>query len=310
MITVSSDNNCNAWPSVHRNVLLTKGNTLLTRRPQIYTVSRRGQALVAVMNNLADWRIVHQRLGYRVPVDRAPSRWPPEWLAFYQTKTFGPEAIAVRYYGKVARIARVRRKELFPNEPTGAKSDREYFQVFLEKLEKLPAPIVSYRLRLIVFIATSYAKLMTATEINDLYDDSPLEDALWTELKKLNLRAKRQYFLTHRGQWYSLDFAMFCENGKLDIETDGDAWHNLPERVLEDNRRNNALAAQGYQVLRFSTSQVREELATYCVPKIVETVNRLGGILDPTGAPRTYTATDDGIVQQMNLFETGDSDEA
>lgn len=91
----------------------------------------------------------------------------------------------------------------------------------------------------------------------------------------------------------------------MDVETDGDRWHADPERIPLDNRRNNAMAAQGYQVLRFNTMQVREEMAEYCVPKIVDTVNRLGGVQDPRGAPRTYSATDDGIVQQMNLFDKG-----
>ncbi len=275
----------------------------MTRGPKIHTVSRRGQALVAVMNNLADWRIVREHHWYRIPVEKAPKRWPPQWMAFYQTKVFGAEAYAIRYYAKVAHVMRVKRRDLFPDETANPKSDREYYQVFLENVAQLPAPIISYRLRLIVFIPTTYRKLMTATEINDLYDDSPLEDALWTELKKLNLRAERQYFLEHQHQWYALDFAVFCENGKVDIETDGDAWHALPERVPEDNRRNNALAAQGYQVLRFNTMQVQEEMVAYCVPRIIETVNRLGGIQDPDGAPRTNISTDDGTVQQLNLFE-------
>lgn len=275
----------------------------MNRKPRVYTVSRRGQALVAVMNNLADWRIVREQLWYRVPVEKAPKRWPPQWLAFYQTKIFGDEAFAVRYYGKVTRIERVTRRDLFADEPQNVKSNREYFQVFIEELLRIPVPIVSFRLRLVVFIPTTYQKLTTATEINDLFDDSPLEDALWTELKKLKIRAERQFFLEHQNQWYALDFAMFCENGKVDIETDGDAWHASAERIPEDNRRNNALAAQGYQVLRFNTMQVREEMATYCVPQILETVNRLGGLLDPDGAPRSNKHTVDGTVQQLNLFE-------
>ena len=97
---------------------------------------------------------------------------------------------------------------------------------------------------------------------------------------------------------------------KVDIETDGDTWHAAPEQIPEDNRRNNALAALGYKVLRFTTNQVREEMAAYCVPEIVETVNRLGGVQDPHGAPRTYSNTKDGVVQQMNLFEAPDSPEA
>ena len=180
---------------------------------------------------------------------------------------------------------RVARRELFPNELENAKSERVYYQIFLHALNPLPRPIVSLRLRRIVFICTTYFKLPTAAEINDLYDDSPLEDALWTELKRLNLLAERQYDISASGSRYFLDFALFCAAGKIDIETDGDRWHNDPARVPEDNRRNNALATAGWKVLRFNTQQIREEIAEYCVPRIAETVNQLGGLEGQEDAP-------------------------
>ncbi len=74
---------------------------------------QKGQALVALINNLLDWQRVREELWYRVPVETAPKRWPPSWLAFYQTKVFRDEAFAVRYYGKVREIRRVPRSTLF-----------------------------------------------------------------------------------------------------------------------------------------------------------------------------------------------------
>ncbi len=200
-------------------------------------------------------------------------------------------------------IRRVRRRELFPDEFPNAKSNREYFQVCLHRLETLPRPIVSYRMRRLVFIPTTYHKLQTAVEINDLFDDSPLEDALWQELKRLNLLAERQYHLKANGASYFLDFALFCEKGRIDIETDGDRWHTDPARIPEDNRRNNALASEGWQVLRFNTHQIKEEMAGYCIPQIAETVNQLGGLEPDQDAPRQYLKSDEGIVQQMSLFD-------
>ena len=265
--------------------------------------SLRGQALVAIVNNLQDWRIVQEKLWYRVPADTALRRWPPQWLAFYQTKIFKDEAYSIRYFGKIKRIDRVKRVDLFPSELQNAKSGREYYQCFLESLEALPRPIVSFRQRRIVFIPTTHHKLMSAEEINDLHDDSPLEDALWEELKKLKLKAERQWHMRISKSSYFLDFALFCEEGQLNIETDGDSWHITPERAPEDNRRNNDLASGGWQVLRFSTAQIREQMTEYCVPRIVETVNRLGGMESLTDSPRCYYPTDDGIVQQLTLFD-------
>jgi very-short-patch-repair endonuclease len=270
--------------------------------------SKRGEALVCVMNNVRDWKIAHDDLWYRIPAEKAPKRWPPEWIAFYQTKIFGDEAFTVTWYGRVKWIDRLRRRDLFPDEGQHAKSNREYFQVHLESLQRLPKPIPSRRLRLIVFIPTTLHKLTTAEEINDLFDDSPLEDALWSEMKRLEMRAERQYYLKHDGDWFALDFALFCQKGNLDVETDGDRWHSALERIPEDNRRNNALAALGYQVLRFNTAQVREEMVEYCVPQLVETVNRLGGVVTPREAGRSYYKTEDGVVWQLRMFDGGESD--
>lgn len=265
--------------------------------------SKRGEALVALVNNWTDWRILQEQLWYRVPVASAPKRWPPRWMAFYQTKIFRDEAYAVRYFGQVKTIKRRTRRELFPDELPNAKSERVYYQVFLDALTPLPRPIVSLRLRRIVFISTTYHKLATAGEINDLYDDSPLEDALWTELKGLNLLAERQYDVATGGSQYFLDFALFCAAGKIDIETDGDSYHINAISSPADNRRNNALTTAGWRVLRFTTRQVKEEMTEYCVPLITGTVNELGGLEGQDAAPRRYYATEDGIVQQLTLFD-------
>jgi very-short-patch-repair endonuclease len=263
---------------------------------------KRGEALVAIMNDERDWGIVQEQGWYRIPIEKTPKRWPPKWLAFYQTKVFGEEAFAVNYFGRVKAIEGAVRRDLFPDEKPGPKSNREYHIVRIEGLERLPAPVISKRLRLIIFIPTTLRKLLTAGEINDLFDDSPLEDTLWKELKKQSLFAERQYYLQRGARWYALDFALFCNKGNLNVEADGDLWHNLPGRVPEDNVRNNDLAALGYQVLRFNGMHIREKLTDYCVPQITDTVNRLGGLKDPQEPSRAYTQTTDGIVSQLGLF--------
>jgi len=265
--------------------------------------SNRGEALVAIVNNQLDWRILKEHLWYRIPVSSAPNRFPPQWIAFYQTKIFKDEAHSVRYYGRVKDIRRVQRATLFPDELPNNKSDRWYHQLHLESLETLPRPIVSYRLRRIVFIPTTYHKLQTAEEINDLFDDSPLEEALWYQLKQLKLLAERQYFTTLRGTNYFLDFAIFCTNGKLNIETDGDRWHADPARIPEDNRRDNALVSDDWRVMRFNTMQIREQMENYCVPHIAKTVSELGGLDQSIEAPRQYIPTSEGVVQQLMLFD-------
>jgi very-short-patch-repair endonuclease len=263
----------------------------------------RGEVLVAIMNNKADFAILQEQNWYRIPVATAPRRWPPRWLAFYQTKVFGDEAYTVNYYGRVRDIRVVRRCELFPDEFPNPKSDRRYYQISLKSLERLPHPIYSRRWRRIVFIPTTLEKFTRAVEINDLFDASPLEDRLWAELKRLKIAAERQWDLKVGGAWYFLDFAVFCANGRIDIETDGDTWHADPKRIPEDNRRDNALQSVGWRVLRFNGCQIRESLTAYCIPKITDTINSLDGLSDEGLVPRVFYQLPDGMAQQLSLFE-------
>jgi len=188
-------------------------------------MSQPGELLVAIMNDKRDFAIAEQQNWYRIPVGSArkwlKGRWPPHWIAFYQTKVFGPEAYSVRYYARIVEIRTVTRQQLFPSEPENPKSDRQYFQMIFTPLQKLPEPILSRRWRRIVFIPTTWQKFIRATEINDLFDDSPLEDRLWTEMKRHKIPAERQLFTTVKRQNYALDFAVFCDKANIDVETDG-----------------------------------------------------------------------------------------
>ena len=264
----------------------------------------RGEVLVAVMNNKADFAILQEQLWYRIPVASAPKRWPPKYLALYQTKIFENEGYAVNYYGAVRDVQVVERKELFPNEIESAKAERKYYRVRLESLEKLATPIQSKRPRRLVFIPTTWQKLIRANGINDLFDESPLEDALWAGLKTLSIPAERQWDELIGEKRYFLDFAIFCEKGKIDVETDGDLWHSQKERIPLDNTRNNALASKGWEVLRYNTKQIREESAKYCVSEIAKTITRLNGLQDENVISRVFYKTREGdINQQLTLFE-------
>jgi hypothetical protein len=69
---------------------------------------RRGEVLVAIMNNLLDFAIARDEHWYRIPISSVErmlrKRWPPRWLAFYQTKVFAKEAFAVNYCAQVVGI--------------------------------------------------------------------------------------------------------------------------------------------------------------------------------------------------------------
>jgi very-short-patch-repair endonuclease len=262
------------------------------------------------MNAPRDLDIAREQHWYRIPVASVErflkDRWAPEWMAFYQTKEFGDEGCAVNYFARVLHIRQVTRRDLLPDESDSQKAGHKYYQLMLSPLERLAHPILSRRLRRIVFIPTTLEKLARAVEINDLYDASPLEDRLWAVLKLQGIPAERQEFVDINGRLYELDFAVYCANGNLDIETDGDTWHANPERIPLDNLRDNELQTAGWSHLRFNTHQVREEIAEYCVPKIQENIARLGGL-----EQKVTLATDDSNVpqdwQQLMLFDSTQS---
>ncbi|MCB9419765.1 MAG: DUF559 domain-containing protein [Ardenticatenaceae bacterium] len=269
-------------------------------------MAKRGEVLVAIVNDKRDFAIAQNHNWYRIPVSSAKkwlkNRWPPEWLAFYQTKVFGPEAHSIRYFSQVIDINKVYRWQIFPDEPIGKKTNQQYYQLILNPLQKLPEPIFSRRWRRIVFIPTTWQKFIQAVEINDLYDESPLEDRFWAEFKRHRIFAERQEFLTVKRQNYALDFAIYCDKGNIDVETDGDTWHANPEKAAQDNLRDNALEAVGWKVLRFTTHQINEKVEAYCIPTITETINNLGGIDEGKLVPREIDLDVDGSYQ-MSLFD-------
>ena len=265
---------------------------------------RPGEVLIAIMNNRRDLEIAREQHWYRIPVGSAKKylrkRWEPEWLAFYQTKIFGSEAFSIGYYAQILCIQEVGRSELFPDEPPNEKSHKRYYKLNLSPLQKLQQPIASQRRRRITFISTTWNKFVTATEINDLYDESILEDRLWHELKTLQIDAERQESIKVKEKTYFLDFAIYCAQGKINIETDGDRWHSNRTRIVEDNRRDNDLETLGWRTLRFNTTHVQEAMGQYCIPTIVDNINELGGLGD-TGRrfyPRLDRPTADGFEFQ------------
>ena len=263
----------------------------------------RGEVLIAILKDKSDFSILQDKGWYRIPLKYKPRRWPPRWLAFYQPKAFGDDAYRIRYYGEVGDIQVARRSELFPDEFPNPKSDQEYYRITLTEIAERDEPIYSIRPRRLVFIPTTWSKFSSAELINDLFDDSPLEDRLWNEFKKLRINAERQWWFSSAPSYYALDFALFCNKGLIDIETDGDTWHSQRERIPMDNQRDNDLTSSGWNVLRFNGRQINQEMSTYCLKNIQQTINKLDGLNDEGLVPRKFFTSPSGTGQQLSLFE-------
>lgn len=265
-----------------------------------------GEVLVAILNNWADFHILQNQGWYRIPLRNVPRRWPPRWLAFYQTKVFGDEAYTINYFGRVTDARVVPRRQLFPDEMENPKSDQLYCQIFIDQLQTRHEPLRSLRPRRLVFVPTTWAKFSLATEFNDIFDDSPLEDILWRELKQLRIPAERQWVVhLNPKKRFVLDFAIFCHNGNIDVETDGDSYHIGKEQGSADNLRNNELEAIGWHVLRFTTNHIQEQSVAYCVPQIIKTIDNLGGLAESEVVYSRLYPSDTGMMTQQALFESG-----
>lgn len=269
------------------------------RRSAVYPPA---DALVAIAKTPHDFAIARDQHWYRIPCQSAPPVLErARWLAFYFPKPFGEQRWAIHYIAPIERIDRALRRELLPGERDHRRATEEYFRVQLGSVEPLPRPVASARQRRIVFIATTVSKLRNATEINDLYHDSPLEDRLWSGLRAEGVAAERQWPVNHHDVSYFLDFHVPCTRGSLDVECDGDTWHLGSEAVVADNERDNCLAGLGWTVLRFGSRQLRSEAISSVVEQIRRTAERFGGLALPGAVTRRF-ASGGAIVEQPRLF--------
>ncbi len=229
------------------------------------------------------WEIIQKQKWYHIPVESTPKNiLLVEYIAFYFPKCFDEEnRFQIKYYAKVISADVVKRIKLFPNEKGHKNFKKNYYQIHLGTIKKLPHSIPSKEWRRLVHIPTSKRKLFEAKEINDLWDTSPLEEKMYLEMKKRKISAERQFYVKVAKQFYCLDFGIFCKKGNIDLECDGEKYHTLPEALAKDRERNNELTSHGWQVLRFSGKEINRALDS-CFVKIERTIGNLGGILETT----------------------------
>jgi len=238
--------------------------------------------LVSILKRKSSLRILLDEGWYHIPVDTRLYHWPPKMLAFYQGYPFGEEGRQIRYYGEIDCTEIVPRKELFEvTERNQYKAERLYRKVYLKKLEEREIPIRVYRPRIWAFISTSRAKFDEAEQLNDLYIGSNLEERLWKALKYVHILAEREWEVKLAGHKYYLDFAVFCNRGKLAIETDGYTVHyDSREKIDYDTWRRNELELEDWRFLHYTPKQIKEDWTGY-LTQIRTKIEQLGGEEDP-----------------------------
>ena len=161
------------------------------------------------------------------------------------------------------------------------KAEELYYRIHIKNLAVRYQPIVSFRPRRIVFLPTTLAKFEKAEQINDLFDVSPLEDRLWQALKYIHVLAERQWKIVVDRHKYYLDFAVFCKNGKLAIETDGYTYHYDSRNQIDYAAwRRNEIDLDGWRFLYYTTKQVKDNWTPY-LAQIQKAIDQLGGLEEP-----------------------------
>ena len=233
--------------------------------------------LICIVPRLKDWDILLNEHWYHIPLSSAPDiTTTAKYLAFYQTKIFEKEKWSVNYYAPVLSYTIKKRIEIYPEEEENENKDNDYYQIFIGDLVKLKKPIPSLKWRRIIFIPTTFKKLLDAKEINDLYKSSPIEERLYKEMKSEGILPERQYCVKERGNTYFLDFGIFCKKGRIDVECDGREFHSGEDAHEKDRKRNNELTSYGWSILRFSGKEINSN-SEECVKKIRRTIRKLRG---------------------------------
>lgn len=99
--------------------------------------------------------------------------------------------------------------------------------------------------------------------------DSPVEGELYRRLIKENIKVFPQYWVKVKGtKPYRLDFALFLNNNKYDIEVDGDKAHS--QKTDSDVLRDIHLRIDDWKIRRFQASEVQNDIRG-----VVEEIKRL-----------------------------------
>lgn len=97
-----------------------------------------------------------------------------------------------------------------------------------------------------------------------------IEELMFKGLKNLGFKEDVDFIVQYsitgkKGSKYILDFAFPKE--KLNIECDGEYWHEKCKNPEEDKERDEFLKSKGWYVLRFRSKEIKDNL-----PKVLETI--------------------------------------
>ncbi len=232
--------------------------------------------LVAVLKNARDLKILLQEKWYHIPVKTCP-KMKFKCVAFYQPALFGGSGKCIKYYSRVLNYSILTRKDLFPKELKHPNANDYYFKVNLGEINELAEPIKNIIPRRVCFGFTTLRRLLESKNILQLYGVAPTEQIIENALKRAGIKTKAQHYVIKNTQKrYRLDFAIFCNNGRIAIECDNKKAHSSKIQKVKDKTKNNFLRGKGWYVIHFSERKIIFGLDG-CIKKVQSVVKILGG---------------------------------
>lgn len=182
--------------------------------------------LVAILPDRRDLEIARLLGWYRVPLRFAPKVVDVDYLAFYQTGSFG-----VEHRWRIENLAEVRgyemttRADLFRDQPDHPRAREEYYKIQLGPLQTLSKPILAGRWKRVTFLYTTGELLQQAETINDLVVGQEDRALLWRSLRERAMHSS-QYRAEELPE-FPLDPLLMAMLGDLNKMAEGPASYQV-----------------------------------------------------------------------------------
>jgi hypothetical protein len=235
------------------------------------------EVLIGILKDRRDLALLLKKRCYRIPVSHTPRR-RFDYLGFYQTAAFGKSGQCIRYLAPVLGRSRARRMEIIPGEPRHPRAGDYYWLYRVGRPMLLPKPVRNIGPRRFTFAYTTLRHLFESHDILEVFGVPPIERIMQEEFAKAGIPALSEFTLSAGRKRYRLDFAVFCANGGLAIECDGEEFHHHPVQARYDRAKDTKLRKLGWTVLRLTEAEIVASPAR-CLMRVKNGVHRLGGSL-------------------------------
>jgi len=240
------------------------------------------EVLIGILKDRRDLGLLLKKRWYRIPVSHTPRRHF-DYLGFYQTAAFGKTGQCIRYIAPVMGRILARRKDLLAGEPRHPRANDFYWFYRVGKPMRLPKPVRNLGPRRFTFAYTSLRHLFESHDILEVFGVPPIERIMQREFEKAGIPALSEFTMSAGKKRYRLDFALFCANGGLAIECDGEEFHNHPIQARYDRAKDQRLRKLGWTVLRLGEKEIVRSPGQ-CLIRVKALVRRLGGPVQQTKA--------------------------